>query len=121
MHRRDVTFADKISLLEQIKNQTSNTRHRQLAEITVVPKNTIVRVVQQQEKLRNELTLRHGQQGISPKRKAHREKGSADAVSAEQWKSTKLPDLLQKCSADDISNANETGLYCHAKPDGSLS
>jgi hypothetical protein len=28
--------------------------------------------------------------------------------SAEQWKSTKLPNLLQKFWADDIYNANET-------------
>jgi hypothetical protein len=28
-------------------------------------------------------------------------KNSTDAVSAEQWKSTKLPNLHQKCCADD--------------------
>jgi hypothetical protein len=52
---------------------------------------------------------------------AHDEKGSADAVSAEQWKSTKLPNLLQKCSADDLYNADETGLFYRSKPNGSLS
>jgi membrane protein involved in colicin uptake len=111
----------------------------------------LARVIQQQEKLRDERILRHGQQGISQNRKAHCKKGSADAVSAdaasadaasadagsadaasadaasadavsaEQWKSTKLPDLLQKCSAGDIYNADETGLFYRAKPDGSLS
>jgi hypothetical protein len=30
-------------------------------------------------------------------------------LSAEQWESTKLPNLLQKFSADDIYNADETG------------
>jgi hypothetical protein len=30
------------------------------------------------------------------------EKGSVDAVTAEQWKSTKLPTLLQKFCADHI-------------------
>jgi hypothetical protein len=39
--------------------------------------------------------------GIKFKR-AYGQKDSADAVSAEQWKSTKLPNLLQKFCADDI-------------------
>jgi hypothetical protein len=43
--------------------------HRPLAEITGVPKSRIVRVIPQQEKLREEWTLRHGQQGTSQKRK----------------------------------------------------
>jgi hypothetical protein len=54
-------------------------------------------------------------------KKAHGEKGSADALSAEQWKSTKLPNLLQKFCADDMYNADETGLFYHATPAGSLS
>jgi hypothetical protein len=43
-----------------------------------------------------------------------------DAVSAEQWKSTKLPNLLQKFCTDDIFSADETGLFYRATPDGSL-
>jgi hypothetical protein len=50
-----------------------------------------------------------------------RKKSSAYAVSAEQCKSTKLPNLLQKFCADDIYNVNETGLFCHAMLGGSLS
>jgi hypothetical protein len=46
-----------------------NTPHRQLAETTGTSKSTIVRVVQQQEELRDERTLRHGQQGTSQKQK----------------------------------------------------
>jgi hypothetical protein len=42
-------------------------------------------------------------------------------VSAEQWKSKKQPNLFQKSRADDIWNANETGLFYRAKPDGFLS
>jgi hypothetical protein len=53
-------------------------------------------------------------------KKAHGEKGSDDAVSAEQWKSTKLPDLLRKFWADGIYDANETGSFYRAMPDGSL-
>jgi hypothetical protein len=60
MSSRDVTLADKIALLGRIKNRPPDTSYRQLAEITGVPK-------EQQEKLRNELTLRHKQQGVSPK------------------------------------------------------
>jgi hypothetical protein len=48
-------------------------------------------------------------------------KGSAKAVSSEQWKSTKLPNLFQKCCADGIYSADETGFFYRAKPDGSLS
>jgi DNA-binding IclR family transcriptional regulator len=40
MPRRDLTLADKTALLEQIKNQPPNTSHRQLADITGVPKST---------------------------------------------------------------------------------
>jgi hypothetical protein len=54
-------------------------------------------------------------------KKTHGEKDSADAVNAEQWKSIKLPNLLQICYADDIYNANETGLFYHGMPDVSLS
>jgi hypothetical protein len=53
--------------------------------------------------------------------KTHGKKDSADVVSAEQWKSTNLPNLLQKFCTDDIHNANETGLFYHAIADGSLS
>jgi hypothetical protein len=62
---RDVTLADKIALLEEIKIQLPNTSHHQLAEITGVLKATIACVVQQQGKLRYEWTLRHRQQGTS--------------------------------------------------------
>jgi hypothetical protein len=54
-------------------------------------------------------------------KKAHGEKDSADAASAEQGKSTKLPNLLQKFCTDNIYNANETGLFYHAFSDSSLS
>jgi hypothetical protein len=36
MPRRDLTVADKTALLEQIKNQPSNTSHHQLAVITAL-------------------------------------------------------------------------------------
>jgi hypothetical protein len=68
MPRRDLTLTDKIALFEKIKNQPLNTHH-QLAERTGVPKSTIAHVIQQDEKLRDELTLCHGQQGNSQKGK----------------------------------------------------
>jgi hypothetical protein len=42
MRRRGVTLTDKIALLVKIKNQPTNTSQCQLAEITGVPKSTIV-------------------------------------------------------------------------------
>jgi hypothetical protein len=42
-------------------------------------------------------------------------------LSAEQWKSTKLTNLLQKFCADDIHIADETGLFFGATLDGFLS
>jgi hypothetical protein len=54
-------------------------------------------------------------------KKAHGEKGSADAVSAEQWKATKLTNVLQKFCTDDIYKADEIGLPYRATPDSSLS
>jgi hypothetical protein len=42
-----ITLTDKIALLEKLKNQVPNVSHHQLAEISGVPKSTIVHVVQQ--------------------------------------------------------------------------
>ena len=53
-------------------------------------------------------------------KKAHNKKDSADKVGAEEWKSSKLPILMQNFCADDIYNADETGLCSRATPDGSL-
>ena len=50
---------------------------------------------------------------------AHGEKGSADIKSAEEWTSTILPGLLEE-RPNEVYNADETGLYCQATPDGSL-
>jgi hypothetical protein len=65
------------------------------------------------------LSLQKCRFGIKFK-KAHGE-DSADAVSDEKWKSTKLPNLLQKCCVDDIYNADETGLFYPVMPDRFLS
>jgi hypothetical protein len=84
MPRRDVTLADKIALLEKIKNQPPDTGHRQLAEITGLSKSAIACVMQQQEKLRDQWTLRHGQQGTPQKSK--REDKDPDVEEAfNQW------------------------------------
>ena len=53
-------------------------------------------------------------------RRSEGQKHSADKVGAEEWKSTKIPILLQNFCADDINNADETGLCYRATPDGSL-
>ncbi|KII69726.1 Tigger transposable element-derived protein 6 [Thelohanellus kitauei] len=51
---------------------------------------------------------------------AHDEKGSADKERAEQWKIPKIHTFLENFCYDDIYNADETGLYYNATPDGSL-
>jgi plasmid maintenance system antidote protein VapI len=48
MPARNLTLADKIALLEQIKDQPPNISQHQLAKITVVPKSTIASFIQQQ-------------------------------------------------------------------------
>jgi len=53
-------------------------------------------------------------------KKLHGEKSSADSQSAEKWKNTKVPIYLSTYSPDEIYNADETGLYYRATPDGSL-
>jgi phospholipid N-methyltransferase len=50
MPMKYVTLTDKISLLEKTKNQLPNTSNCQLVEVTPMPKSTIARVIQQQEK-----------------------------------------------------------------------
>ena len=51
-------------------------------------------------------------------KKCHGEKGDA---AADQWKSDILPDLLREYTPCDIYNADETGIYFRAVPDGTLS
>jgi hypothetical protein len=61
--RRDLTLADEIALLEQIKHKPPNNTHHQLVEVTGVAKLTIVQVIQQQDKLPDERTLHQRGQG----------------------------------------------------------
>lgn len=50
----------------------------------------------------------------------HDEKSSADNTSAEEWKYIKVPIYLGTFSPDDIYNADETGLYYRATPNGDI-
>ncbi|KII73427.1 hypothetical protein RF11_05263 [Thelohanellus kitauei] len=54
MPRNDFTLSSKIALLDKIKSQPLNTSYRRLAEITGVPKSTILRVLGQESQLRQE-------------------------------------------------------------------
>ena len=54
-------------------------------------------------------------------KKCHGEKMDADVDAADQWRSTVLPELLQEYAPRDIYNADETGIYFRAVPDGTLS
>ncbi|XP_041351172.1 tigger transposable element-derived protein 6-like [Gigantopelta aegis] len=53
-------------------------------------------------------------------KKLHGEKKDADINAADNWTTTVLPGLLQKYAPDDIYNADETGVYYRALPDGTL-
>ncbi|XP_041347231.1 tigger transposable element-derived protein 4-like [Gigantopelta aegis] len=53
-------------------------------------------------------------------KKLHGEKKDADVAAADNWSKTVLPEILQKYKAEDIYNADETGLYYRALPDGTL-
>lgn len=53
-------------------------------------------------------------------RRAHGEKASANHEGASQWMDETIPQILDKFDPDDIFNADETGLYYRATPDGSL-
>lgn len=50
-------------------------------------------------------------------KKEHGDEGSADAVSAEEWRSTKLQNLFHKFCADDLHSTEGTSksiLSCYA-------
>ena len=56
---------------------------------------------------------------ISYKRQ-HGEKADADVPAANSWKTTVMPVILEEFTPDKIYNADETGLYYRATPDGTL-
>nr|CAD7585562.1 unnamed protein product [Timema genevievae] len=58
MLHKGSTLSEKIAILDKIKSQLPNISHHQLAEIIKLPKSIISRLLQQQEKLREEWTLR---------------------------------------------------------------
>jgi hypothetical protein len=66
MPYKDLSLAENIALLDQIKGHSPNTSHCCLAEITGVPKSSIARLILQQDKLREEWT-HDGKQGTSQK------------------------------------------------------
>uniref|UniRef100_H3AHT4 HTH CENPB-type domain-containing protein n=1 Tax=Latimeria chalumnae TaxID=7897 RepID=H3AHT4_LATCH len=53
-------------------------------------------------------------------KRAHGELKSANLEGADYWSKTKLQELLSSYNAEDIYNADETGLYYRATPDGSM-
>lgn len=53
-------------------------------------------------------------------KRQHGEKKDADLPAADSFVANVLPGLLQKYAPDDIYNADETGIYYRALPDGTL-
>ncbi|XP_061184351.1 tigger transposable element-derived protein 4-like [Saccostrea echinata] len=50
----------------------------------------------------------------------HWEKKDADTNAADHWKVNVLPEILREYKPDDVCNADETGLYYRAIPEGTL-
>ena len=71
MPRHDFKLAEKISFLDQIKKQPPHTSQRRLVEITGLAKTTILRLIKQENELREAWRECEGQgrQGTSQKRK----------------------------------------------------
>ena len=53
-------------------------------------------------------------------RKGHGEKNSANTEAAQRWMENRMPEIMQEFSEDQIYNADETGLFFRAMPDGTL-
>ena len=53
-------------------------------------------------------------------KKIHGEKQDADPHAADTWTSTVLPNILEAYAPCDVYNADETGIYFRALPDGTL-
>ena len=51
---------------------------------------------------------------------AHGEKKDADITEATSWVNNGLPQILQPFAPTDVYNADETGIYYRATPDGTL-
>ncbi|VVC37159.1 DDE superfamily endonuclease domain,Homeobox domain-like,HTH CenpB-type DNA-binding domain [Cinara cedri] len=181
--RKDLSLAQKLEIIDNIKLQPLGCSTRCLSEILGIPKSTIARIQLQEqvsrEQAHSQVTTRkrkregkdsdvdealtqwftlatsRGVQVSGPIlkaksedlarkvgndefkategwlsrwkvkhdikfKRAHGEKASANSDGADEWKLTKLPQILAKISLEDIYNADETGLYYRATPDGSL-
>ena len=57
--------------------------------------------------------------GVAYKR-AHGEKQDADGAAADTWSQTVVPQILEAYAPADVYNADETGIYFRALPDGTL-
>ena len=53
-------------------------------------------------------------------KKTHGEKKDADVDAAAQWSSTVLAEILERYEPGNVYNADETGIYYRALPDGTL-
>lgn len=53
-------------------------------------------------------------------KRAHGEAQSADIIGASSWRASTIPNFLSEYRPEEIYNADDTGLYYRATPDGSL-
>ena len=68
---------------DKLKSQPFNSSYRRLAEITGVPKSTILRVLRQESQLREELVLQEGQAGTSKRKREGKDPDVEEAL--DQW------------------------------------
>ena len=86
MPRKDLTIAEKIVLLRRIKKQPPNTSHRQLAEITGVPRTTPARILQDRDKLEVEWSSHEEtEQGNSHSKRKRKGKDSDIEEALGKW------------------------------------
>ncbi|KII65404.1 hypothetical protein RF11_05232 [Thelohanellus kitauei] len=85
MPRNDLTLSSKIALLDKIKSQPFNTSYRRLAEITGVPKSTILRVLRQESQLHEELIYQEEQAGSFKRKREGKDLDVEEAL--DQWSS----------------------------------
>ena len=107
MPRRDLTLAEKIGFLDQIKQHPPNTSQRRLVEITGLAKTTISRLIQENE-LREEWAQCEGRRGTSQKRKREGKDPDVDEALNEWFaivtgRAVRVSGPMLKCKAEELA------------------
>ncbi|KAE9522886.1 hypothetical protein AGLY_016697 [Aphis glycines] len=143
MSRKDLSLKEKIAILDKVKSLPPGTSQRKIAEKLRIPKSTVAKLLKEEVILRENFkstqtgNQKRKREGKDPEvdealsewwknrheikfKRVHGEKASADESASNNWKVDRLKIILNDFSPDNIFNADETGLYYRATPDGSL-